>query len=83
MHAHVYNTDLKTFVATLDVEPVCGEHFCDHCGDCLACYGGDPCYHSGEDVGATHVWILYLHEMHSWNAAILCAWQAFANKPLA
>ncbi len=23
--------------------PECGKHFCDSCGDCLHCYGGDPC----------------------------------------
>ena len=22
----------------------CGEVFCDLCGDCIACYGDDPCY---------------------------------------
>ncbi|MEE8551539.1 MAG: hypothetical protein V3T08_09840 [Gemmatimonadota bacterium] len=22
----------------------CGECFCDSCGDCLHCYGEDPCY---------------------------------------
>jgi hypothetical protein len=21
----------------------CGEDFCDRCGDCLECYGDDPC----------------------------------------
>lgn len=24
-------------------EPVCGEDFCDSCGDCLACHWGDWC----------------------------------------
>lgn len=26
-------------------EPIwrCGEDFCELCGDCLWCYGGDPC----------------------------------------
>lgn len=22
---------------------VCGQDFCDTCGDCLVCYGDDPC----------------------------------------
>jgi hypothetical protein len=26
----------------------CGEDFCDRCGDCLACYGDDPCYDGGD-----------------------------------
>ncbi len=30
---------------------VCGQTFCERCGDCLACYGGDPCYD-----GAFHQW---------------------------
>lgn len=29
--------------------PVCGEDFCDLCGDCLHCYGSDPCH--GNDGG--------------------------------
>ena len=24
-------------------EPVCGKHFCDTCGCCLACYANDGC----------------------------------------
>lgn len=32
-------------------EVSCGEDFCHHCGDCLACYGDDPCTHEG-----THDW---------------------------
>lgn len=34
---------------------VCGEDFCDACGDCLACYGGDVCY--GQDPPGEHVWV--------------------------
>ena len=26
---------------------VCGEDFCETCGDCLVCHGSDPCYGSG------------------------------------
>lgn len=25
----------------------CGDAFCDLCGDCIACYGDDPCYDGG------------------------------------
>lgn len=43
-----------------NVEPVCGEDFCDACGDCLSCYGGeDGC--CGEEAKA-HIWIVYLSE---------------------
>ena len=32
---------------------VCGEAFCEECGDCLACYGDSPCADGGE-----HYWPL-------------------------
>ena len=35
-------------------EPVCGEDFCDTCGDCLACYGDDLC--TEDDF---HFWVRY------------------------
>lgn len=38
-----------------DREPECGKDFCDQCGDCLWCYGGDPCW---PDDG-NHSWIIY------------------------
>jgi hypothetical protein len=41
-----------------DAEPVCGEDFCDRCGDCLHCYGCDPCYGSGEEKDE-HFWVVY------------------------
>jgi hypothetical protein len=37
--------------------PGCGEKFCERCGDCLACYGGENCYGGGVDNG-DHVWPL-------------------------
>lgn len=43
--------DEKLFVAEL--EPDCGEDFCEWCGDCLHCYGDDPCPHSDSEE---HVW---------------------------
>lgn len=33
----------------------CGKQFCERCGDCLHCYGGEDCYDGGRDNGA-HVW---------------------------
>lgn len=32
-----------------DPEPLCGVDFCEMCGDCLHCYGGDPCHRSEDD----------------------------------
>ena len=37
-------------------EYVCGEDFCDACGDCLACYYDDPCYDSAD---GKHVFVDY------------------------
>jgi hypothetical protein len=35
--------------------PRCGKDFCDQCGDCLCCYGDDPCgMHEGD-----HTWVVY------------------------
>ncbi len=41
------------------VTPVCGEDFCDNCGDCLACAdAGEPCPVIGACGG--HRWIRYI-----------------------
>lgn len=37
----------------MDGEPVCGVDFCDNCGDCMYCYGGELCVVSADDE---HVW---------------------------
>ena len=39
-----------------EAEPVCGEAYCDACGDCLACWPDDFC---GETKDGKHVWIVY------------------------
>ncbi|HEX6827019.1 MAG TPA: hypothetical protein VF077_11950 [Nitrospiraceae bacterium] len=33
----------------------CGGVFCDACGDCSVCYGGDPCY--ATDPPGEHIFI--------------------------
>lgn len=43
----------------------CGVDFCDTCGDCMACYGGEPCYtgdasqlnDDGEIIARDHNWV--------------------------
>lgn len=40
-----------------DAVPVCGEDFCDRCGDCLACYGSDGCCENNE--WGDHCWVKY------------------------
>lgn len=33
-------------------EPVCGEDFCDRCGDCLVCDAEFECFDGG-----SHMWV--------------------------
>lgn len=46
------------------VEPRCGD-FCDQCGDCLHCYGGDPCG-MGDDE---HTWVIYADQAAEFHAS--------------
>ncbi len=32
------------------------EHFCDTCGDCLACYGGEDCCYADN---SKHLFVIY------------------------
>jgi hypothetical protein len=48
----------ETPVAVEDAEPECGEDFCDQCGDCLHCFGGDPCF-DGNTTSPSHYWVVY------------------------
>jgi len=54
MTKNVYDERGETLIRQEEAEPVCGVHFCDRCGDCLGCYGGDPCIDSGP-----HFWVKY------------------------
>jgi hypothetical protein len=42
---------------------VCGVDFCDQCGDCLYCYGYDPCYGVQRNPEDGHEFIVYLDEL--------------------
>ena len=42
-------------VEMVEAVPVCGEDFCDWCGDCLHCYGDDTDY-------CAHRWVKYVDE---------------------
>jgi hypothetical protein len=44
--------------------PICGEDFCDACGDCLHCYDDDPCY--GHGTGGEHTWVVYAEDGPEW-----------------
>ena len=41
-------------------DPICGEDFCDSCGDCLHCYDEDMCYR-GED--SEHSLVIYYEQV--------------------
>ena len=55
MKATVLRTDEPDKV--IELTPRCSRDFCDRCGDCLHCYGGDPCLRF-----KTHVWVIYEDE---------------------
>jgi hypothetical protein len=56
MKKHVYVRD--KLVRVEEAEPVCGTDFCDRCGDCLACFGGEQCIGEPE-----HFWVEYAKEV--------------------
>ena len=45
--------------------PVCGEDFCERCGDCLSCYCGNGCWHNNE---GDHLWIQYFDTVEDFKA---------------
>ena len=57
MKRHVYSSDTHKLIRIDEAEPECGKHFCDICGDCLACYWEDPC---NGIAGEEHLWVVYL-----------------------
>lgn len=42
-------------VVKFDMVPVCGEDFCDRCGDCLHCYGNEGCAFNDD---GPHLWLI-------------------------
>lgn len=61
MNRHVYSRQTDKLIRVEDAEPECGKDFCDRCGDCLDCYGGDPCWDGSESAG-DHFWVTYEDE---------------------
>jgi len=53
MLKHIYDEAGEKVLRTEVAEPTCGD-LCDACGDCLYCYGEDPCVEKG-----THFWVQY------------------------
>ncbi|MBM3187671.1 MAG: hypothetical protein FJZ90_03005 [Chloroflexi bacterium] len=57
MRRLVYDRTGTRLIREEEAEPECGHDFCDRCGDCLACYAEDECWHSGEP-GGEHMWVV-------------------------
>ena len=53
MNAHIERPD-GTFEIKEMGNPICGQDFCDTCGDCLACYR-DYCFGGCK-------WVIYLND---------------------
>jgi len=54
MIKYIYDKDGIKLLRTVEDHPVCAMDFCDHCGECLFCYGEGPCID-----GKEHLWVQY------------------------
>ena len=61
LEADVYAAGGRERLGTVTLEAGCGEAFCDACGDCLYCYGGDD----GCPIGS-HWWVIYEEDLAAW-----------------
>lgn len=48
----------------VNASPVCGEDFCETCGDCLACHWEDPC--AGNEYAPWHTWYVPAEDAAEW-----------------
>jgi len=55
MACYIYNHSGQTLIRKEERTPVHLQDFCDRCGDCLDCYGGDGCV----DGHKEHYWVIY------------------------
>lgn len=53
MRCYFYLENTFTLIGYMDASPICGEDFCDACGDCLSCYGEDDCVYGGSIFGVS------------------------------
>jgi len=56
MNRYVYDSRGIKLLRVEEADPVCGEDWCDACGECLHCYGSDWC-NAREEEG--HLWVVY------------------------
>ena len=62
--ASVYADDGRELLGTVELDVKCGQAFCDTCGDCLVCYGEDPCGGTGPPGG--HYFVIYEWDLPAW-----------------
>lgn len=56
MIRYVYNSDGLILLHTEEATPICGEDYCEMCGDCLVCAIAEPCFYNAE---GNHLWVRY------------------------
>ena len=61
MKCSIYDEKTDEFMGISNLEPVCGQDYCESCFECLACWGGDPCWFNDVDQGE-HFWVVYVNE---------------------
>lgn len=67
-----------TPVGEFEDEVICGD-YCDLCGDCVRCFGEDPCV--GSEGGGHHL-VLYIEEIQCWHKEHRDKWSEISKKPL-
>lgn len=68
MIAFVTNLPGNSPTVQVEATPVCGEDFCDSCGDCLTCHVEDQC---GAAENRQHCWVVYADQYPEKAAALL------------
>lgn len=58
MKKYIYDSDGLNLLEVVESLPVCGDDFCDRCGDCLACADEDEGCYAGADYDS-HFWVEY------------------------
>jgi hypothetical protein len=60
--ASVYADNGRDLLGTVELDIKCGQAWCDTCGDCLVCYGNDPCLPGG----GSHYFVIYEWDLPAW-----------------
>ena len=59
MRKYIFDAHGGDLLDTVEATPVCGEDFCDACGDCLHCYWESPCMGNDAEWDSDHFWVEY------------------------